>query len=1049
MWKIDLQKIDHIQDNYKSKTENTFIYQRYSSVLENLKSLNIQDESIIKSINDTLLNLEKEWDIIKISNYINELENISFNYKTNKTTILDSSRNDRQEVSVWEWRVLPKLREESSSNNSTTLEKPFSQYISKMSQNPDLIKELEDKIKEIDFHGKYSASELKQKIINLSEAIKNREVWKTITEEERKALIESLNTIVEWASISEEISLAKIESYFDNLRNWIKEENGKFYIEYKDWEINKRHYFNSKEEALQAINNSKELAKNELESFSSMLIWTTLEWVLGWIWTFFKWAWFTLLKFYWIQFDFISSWFKSSFNNFRDFLNTWDYVDVFYSLTNLAISWASLSIIIWAHSWAFESFHRRFVLDFFRSWDKTNNPKYVYEDYIRKNIPLSGANDSQYMNDFNNVKQREEALSMLRNKLDSLAVWSNEYNRLLRTINNLEKLRLNRTSTFEILFYRYVQYDWDKLWSFANWLKNIFFRWSKTPILFLPRKWENWWSFFINYEKDDSPIIYNRWFDKLLSDNNKNFNEWLKFLYPSKSLSYSSQEGLKIEWNDEKSDIYNWIMKYIDDKYENQETRNIFKEKINRYFDWRLQSWWLKTKESIMYDLYSILEKDYIFPRDWISIVDERIIEIESNFKLFSIWRVSNLRFFNFFAWELSVLRDLKNKIQNKQWIWTEQELRKIIEDIKVRRFSWFVRSNSKEKLYSTEMQNNVNKFFSETLQDKIEAFKEAENEKLANESENKRLNEEAENKRISLENAENERLAGIENWLDKLEKNKTSLQTLLEDIEKNHKNPERIKEILWDNELLIKEFNISRILKNGNNDLSEQLKWEIRKNIKIINSKIEYIGNNKNNNKSFSELIQDFERINNTKDSSSQKPIIDRIKINEKTNQKSKTQQESRPKTSTERVVPLINTQEKINEQIRGLEKLENRALATLEASNLTTQEKSKILLDIRRTFRDFRNKIKEWRTNYKLEVIQENINQKFKENWIPNWLMTNSDIDNYISSRNSLLWNLEARWFKIDSNKRIISDIVNRTWIPKEEASFVRFLRYISKAL
>lgn len=732
MFTVDKWLVNGVRRKFDNQTKNKYIYKKYSSTIEQLGKINL-DEKDKNSMDNILKLLSSSDDFFKNSKYMEDIETILNKYKAEKTDVtkktwldLDWEKQKISNDSYFDYVVWDKKTDEGTldytSSNISESEK-------------DRISEILD----IDFNWEYDSKTIRKRLNSLKEDIIKWNIWENFSESERNLIAEELDEIFLKLDTAEEVSLASFESYFDNLTNSIDQDENWFYIYFRDLDDNlQKKYFWTREEALKNISNLKLEAKKELESLFMFFTWFVSTWFFKTLWFSIKWFWETSKWFYWSYFKFMWDRVDSVYTSFDKIDSFSDFDDILIFLSQSIFSISLINLFIWAHSWALSSFKRRVIDDFFRSSDKTKNP-YVYEDYTRwdKGIPSIGS--AEYT-DYIDVKQREEALDLLKSKLDSLDIWSSEYKKLNKFIKILEKKRLYRSSTFEIFFYKYVKYNNDIPWKFLNWLKNIFLRGATVPLLPIPWKknikWEDWkivsdinwkpiksWKWFYSFEFDDKPNIFRTWMNILWKEQWEELNKWIKLLYPEKNIiiDYESSESSKkvqISWWDEKGSIYDWIKYYINNN-ENwtEQKKQEYLEKIDRYFDWAKKEWNLKSESRIKLDLYSILEKNYIYNRDWVKIVQNRIDEIMKDKWILSPTKLKNLHIYNIW-WELSILKDLKYKIETKQWVGTEEELRGIISDIK----SWkyiqkYISWNAFSKLYNTTNRDDINRFINNLIE--------------------------------------------------------------------------------------------------------------------------------------------------------------------------------------------------------------------------------------------------------------------------------------------------------------------------------------------
>ncbi len=605
-------------------------------------------------------------------------------------------------------------------------------------ENNDLKKQNLSEILDIDFNWKYKVNTLKFKLRWLWEKLRNWEFWNDFTLEQRNILIENLEKALENYELTKEISISKLEAYFDDLAKSIKPKWNKFVIEFKDEDWNlKEKVFDTKWEAIDAIRKLKSTSEVYLQNFLR----TMLEWVANWLgvilWYTLGKAWKWISYWYWKAFDWLSWWLWYVWDSYKkSFLamasediemDFWDYVNLASIIPMTIVS----SAFIWVHIWAWESVYRRVVQDWYQTRNQ-NDPRYVLEDFDqtrRRDANWNIEMPEGMADDYKEYQQRQNLMEAIRTKFDNMEPWSPEYQNFAKKVAKLEKFRLNKkTPTFYYLAYKYVTYEWDVWWSFLNSLRNIFHRWAKYPIMiklpwgdkldkdwkstkveFKDEKWnthyrnKKWFKipFYFAPQIDDSKDLYNETIKKLNSETRK-LQDGLKSFFPNKHIVNDQFWEFKIIWSDEKSERYTRIANYINNNFSWIERKNKL-DKLNKLIDdLKITP---KSLDRLELDLYIALETDYLSDKDALNIVKWRIDEIKSRIKLLSKKRFSSIRVFNIWWWKLAKLNHLEKLIKTKQLIWTEAEIRDILADIE--KWWGFVKTNYKERIYDKKWDIN------------------------------------------------------------------------------------------------------------------------------------------------------------------------------------------------------------------------------------------------------------------------------------------------------------------------------------------------------
>lgn len=588
-------------------------------------------------------------------------------------------------------------------------------------------------VSEIDFDWNYTVEEIRWKINELKNAFESWEIWKEFSEAEINIIIERLGETLENLEEQKEISLAKLEIVFDEMAKNIKEEWGKYYIELDVDGKNMRKEYNSREDALEDIRKLKSQSEFMLQSLLRSSIEWTLTWFANILWIILQPLRKTVFKAYelfWKEYLDILEYTKDSYAKviragISEDIDV-DFIDIFNLAFSSLLTLSIWSIFIWTHIWAFESLKRRVYDDFYKTRDQ-NNRNYVLEDYDRNRGPnwrveMSGKD----VEDYKEYQQRQNLMESIKSKLETMDPWSPEYKKFAKKIAKLEKYKLNKTSTFYYLAYKYVVYEKDPIWSFANSLKNTFHRWALYPIG-LRRPWtkkiDSEWQIVRdskwNAKKafrvplvflpkiDDHQSLYSKTMDQLDKGNKKLLN-WLHVFYPHANIWVNWE--VTGENKDTKSEKYNQVLDYIKSKNYDMAKQTEMITKFETYISNLL--FFPKTQERINTDLYIILNTDYLEEHKALNIIDNRISEIRNEFKLFSPKKLSSLRFFKLYGWELAKLNDLKKLIKTRQILLSESELNRLIKGFS----NWkkFAKANYAEKIKNikTEIDNFIDEMY-------------------------------------------------------------------------------------------------------------------------------------------------------------------------------------------------------------------------------------------------------------------------------------------------------------------------------------------------
>lgn len=456
---LDITEIRKLKELYKSN-------KNFLEILKKLEELNWIDQETVKSINDTLKKISSnQWNLIKVDEYMWEL----YELIEKKSTLTSNVKTETQQelISLEEWN-LAKRREFLNAQKPSSIQSPNpSSKAAKPKVETNKLNLQEKAIKEeignIDFNGSDNLESIREKVNSFLEG--EIESW-NLTREEAEILNAKIEQILKDKREAEEIALNNFEKVFNNLAQNIKAEWDKFYLEFElNWQLEKR-YFNSREEAMQAILEMKKSFEKELESTWIYVLSTIIGNTLWLGKKFYSWA-----------ASVITSPF--AFGSLEWFLFAWQ----------VALTLALWTLFVWIHFQAYESIKRRAFSDFL---DFRNKYSKEYKDEW-KSYQVWTVEYKEYQE----VQKREEIMKSLREKLSFTQGWTEEYSKLEAIIKKLEKYQLNKTKTFEILFVNYVEYYWDKndkYWRLANGLKDIFLRWYKIPFIedfYNPKKIEN------------------------------------------------------------------------------------------------------------------------------------------------------------------------------------------------------------------------------------------------------------------------------------------------------------------------------------------------------------------------------------------------------------------------------------------------------------------------------------------------------------------------------------------------------------------------------
>lgn len=579
-------------------------------------------------------------------------------------------------------------------------------------------------ISKIDFDWSYSPDDIRKKINDLKTAFIYWEIWKEFSREEKETIIRNLEQKLEDLDEQEEISLAKLEVVFDQLARSIEKRWDKYYlkIEDTDWKSYEKE-FDSEDQALEAI---KKL-KSQTEGLMQSVMRSALEWFATWfaelLWVAVSWVWYVAHNTYWILWEVylkILNHTKDTYKNaitaarFDDY--SLDFVDYFDLVSSSIISLVLWSLFIWVHLWALESLKRRVYNDFIRARDQKSKD-YVLEDYDLKRDPTWNfelpTGDAA---DYKEYIQRQNLMEAIKTKLDNMDPWSPEYKKFAKKVAKLEKYKLNKTSTFYYLAYKYVVYKDDHIWNFANSIMNTFHRWARYPVLpqlpWTEKKDSEWiivrdseWKakksfrspFIFMPVKDDHQSLYTKTVEKLTEEKG-DIIKWLQIFYPDAKID----KDWKITDKDRKSAEYEQILNYIESSFSDSDQKTKMKDRFEAYVSNLLIT--PKNEKRINTDLYILLEKGYLPEYEASKIIKERINAIKSEFKLFSPKKLSRLRFFRLWWWELSKLQDLMNLVKTRQLLCSKEELDKIIDWFK--KWGGFASANYTNVINANDVDN-------------------------------------------------------------------------------------------------------------------------------------------------------------------------------------------------------------------------------------------------------------------------------------------------------------------------------------------------------
>ncbi|PZM85000.1 hypothetical protein DLH72_02475 [Candidatus Gracilibacteria bacterium] len=714
MFTVDKGLVNGVRRKFDNQTKNKYIYKKYSSTIEQLGKINL-DEKDKNSMDNILKLLSSSDDFFKNSKYMEDIETILNKYKAEKTDVtkktgldLDGEKQKISNDSYFDYVVGDKKTDEGTldytSSNISESEK-------------DRISEILD----IDFNGEYTIKDLKHKISNLKESIKSGKIGEFLTDEQREIFSEKIeNGLLEYNE-QHEISLAIIEKYFDDMTSSIIVNNGKAYIEFENDGVIHRAEFSSKEEALKRIKAMKERSEIELQNFSRTLLEgfgnftiKTLGFVLGK--TFIP----TVGKTYELVWEGEKVLFSYTVDSWKDIAGNWsdydnlEFEEFFHAFASSILFLSSVSILVGSHTAVATSLKRRLYNDWIRGRDQ-NNSKYTYEDYyLAGKYDVSSANvGTSEQQEFNDFKQRQKIIELLKLKRDSFPIGSKEYIKYNKIFEKLNKYRLNKTVTFDFLVDKYIINDNSSTGKIVSTLNSIFYRegfylfWPKTvnPFkLLTPKGWSG-----VRQIKSEGLIDTGT--RKLTEDSEDIMNKMQEFYGKSVKIeipdnSYlfkiSFTDGTEVRLDDlYRRDYYVGIVNYIKDlPYVNDKTKEKRIASIRKYYETIILN--PKSIDNIRVDLYR-LANGYISNEDAIIKINSRITEIEklSGGKIFNSKSYSKLHFFKQFGGEIAKLNYLKSMILNGKLVLTDKELQDLIENP-----SFKIKENFSERIKINEIKD-------------------------------------------------------------------------------------------------------------------------------------------------------------------------------------------------------------------------------------------------------------------------------------------------------------------------------------------------------